>query len=237
MTRAPHASHYSQTTIPNTGVVTLVVATSFCSVNKVLNVKHSTDANLRRSGVIDVCVIFFGDGKYSLRLAPLTAVMRRISYTIHRGLHDAWCNYPRALPRKLGQGGMSSRDLYGTRPSAFSSSELTGTELVEDLQELIKSKKSRLHDVDTDTIIVMKVLCDINLESECGHLEILDHEVRIYLSEVFKTQPKRNHLYVVIDAPENVVTRLVILDNELRSPYLRDFLDETPQNVNPMPRC
>lgn len=54
--RAPHASHYSQTAIPNTGVATLVVAISFCSVNEVLDVKHSADANVYRSGVIYVCV-------------------------------------------------------------------------------------------------------------------------------------------------------------------------------------
>ncbi|KAG1851707.1 hypothetical protein F4604DRAFT_1928753 [Suillus subluteus] len=60
------------TAIPNTGVATLVVAISFCSVDDVLDVKHSTDANLCRSGVIDVCIISFGDGKYSLRLALLS---------------------------------------------------------------------------------------------------------------------------------------------------------------------
>lgn len=55
--RAPHASHYSQTAISDTGVATLaMVATSFCSVNEVLDVKHSADANVYRSGVIYVRV-------------------------------------------------------------------------------------------------------------------------------------------------------------------------------------
>ncbi|KAG1864320.1 hypothetical protein F4604DRAFT_1928754 [Suillus subluteus] len=90
---------------------------------------------------------------------------------------------------------------------------IDGTELVEDLQELIKSKKSQLRDMDTDAIIPMKVLCDIQLNSDHSDLEFLDphlesHEVQrlhpwVRLSEVFETQPKRDRLHIVVNLVEN----------------------------------
>ncbi|KAG0699602.1 hypothetical protein DFH29DRAFT_833523, partial [Suillus ampliporus] len=57
MTRAFHASNDSQAAISNTGALQLMwLGRHSASVNEVLeDVKHPTEANLRRAGMIDVC--------------------------------------------------------------------------------------------------------------------------------------------------------------------------------------
>ncbi|KAG2105484.1 uncharacterized protein F5147DRAFT_702585 [Suillus discolor] len=58
MTRAFHASHDSQAAIPNIGVLQLLwLGHRSASINEVLeDVQHPTEANLRRVGMIDVCL-------------------------------------------------------------------------------------------------------------------------------------------------------------------------------------
>ncbi|KAG2092920.1 uncharacterized protein F5147DRAFT_721711 [Suillus discolor] len=58
MTRAFHASHDSQAAIPNIGVLQLLwLGHRSASINEVLeDVQHPTEANLRRAGMIDVCL-------------------------------------------------------------------------------------------------------------------------------------------------------------------------------------
>ena len=57
MTRAFGASHRSQAAIPNNGALQLMwLGHHSASVHSALeDVKHPTDANLRRAGMIDVC--------------------------------------------------------------------------------------------------------------------------------------------------------------------------------------
>jgi len=59
MTRAFHASHDSQAAIPNIGVLQLLwLGHRSASINEVLeDVQHPTEANLRRAGMIDVCLM------------------------------------------------------------------------------------------------------------------------------------------------------------------------------------
>ncbi|KAG1810399.1 uncharacterized protein HD556DRAFT_51085 [Suillus plorans] len=58
MTRAFHASHDSQAAIPNIGVLQLLwLGHRSASINEVLeDVQHPTEVNLRRAGMIDVCL-------------------------------------------------------------------------------------------------------------------------------------------------------------------------------------
>ncbi|KAG1786331.1 uncharacterized protein HD556DRAFT_1537271 [Suillus plorans] len=58
MTRAFHASHDSQAAISNIGVLQLLwLGHRSASINEVLeDVQHPTEANLRRAGMIDVCL-------------------------------------------------------------------------------------------------------------------------------------------------------------------------------------
>jgi len=58
MTRAFDASHDIQAAIPNIGVLQLLwLGHRSASINQVLeDVQHPTEANLRRAGMIDVCL-------------------------------------------------------------------------------------------------------------------------------------------------------------------------------------
>ncbi|KAG2145429.1 uncharacterized protein EDB93DRAFT_503795 [Suillus bovinus] len=58
MTRAFDGSHYTQAAIPDTGVLQLLwLGHRSASINEVLEyVQHPTEANLRRAGMIDVCL-------------------------------------------------------------------------------------------------------------------------------------------------------------------------------------